>query len=71
MRVIEGLASDDESLRRAGVERARAVVACVDSDAENIFITLTVRELNPRPRSSPVPRVRTPRRSCGAPERIA
>jgi len=47
VRVIEGQASDDESLRRAGVERARAVVACVDSDAENIFITLTVRELNP------------------------
>jgi voltage-gated potassium channel len=47
VRVIEGQASDDDSLRRAGVERARAVVACVDSDAENIFITLTVRELNP------------------------
>jgi voltage-gated potassium channel len=47
VRVIEGQASDDESLRRAGVERARAVVACVDSDAENIFITLTVRELRP------------------------
>jgi voltage-gated potassium channel len=47
VRVIEGQASNDEVLRRAGVERARAVVACVDSDAENIFITLTVRELNP------------------------
>ena len=48
VRVIEGQASDDEALRRAGVERARAVIACVDSDAENIFITLTVRELNPQ-----------------------
>jgi voltage-gated potassium channel len=48
VRVIEGQPSADESLRRAGVERARAVVACVDSDAENIFITLTVRELNPK-----------------------
>src|SRR3954468_15732591 len=37
--------SDDESLRRAGIDRARAVVACVDSDAENIFITLTARDL--------------------------
>jgi voltage-gated potassium channel len=27
--------------------RARAVVACVDSDAENIFIALTARELRP------------------------
>src|SRR5205814_7013518 len=32
----------------AGIERARAVVACVDSDAENIFITLTARGLNPK-----------------------
>jgi len=48
IRLIEGEASNDDVLRRAGVERARAVIACVDSDAENIFITLTVRELNPR-----------------------
>ena len=47
VRFIEADASDDRALRQAGVERARAVVACVDSDAENVFITLTVRELNP------------------------
>ncbi len=47
VRFIEGSASSDESLRRAGIERARAVIACVDSDAENIFIALTARELNP------------------------
>ena len=45
VRAIEARASDDEALRAAGVERARAVVACVDSDAENIFIALTAREL--------------------------
>jgi voltage-gated potassium channel len=44
---IEGRASDDEILREAGIERARAVIACVDSDAENIFATLTARELRP------------------------
>ncbi len=38
-------AADDESLLQAGIERARAVIACVDSDAENIFIALTAREL--------------------------
>jgi voltage-gated potassium channel len=38
-------AADDEALLEAGIERARAVIACVDSDAENIFITLTAREL--------------------------
>jgi len=43
---LEGHASDDEVLLQAGVERAAAVVACVDSDAENIFLTLSARELN-------------------------
>ena len=32
-------------LTQAGIERAQAMIACVDSDAENIFITLTAREL--------------------------
>jgi len=27
--------------------RAAGVIACVDSDAENVFITLTVREMRP------------------------
>jgi voltage-gated potassium channel len=47
IRFIEGRPSDDETLRAAGIMRARAVLACVDSDAENIFITLTARELRP------------------------
>ncbi len=42
---IESEPADDEVLRAAGIERARAVIACVDSDAENIFITLTAREM--------------------------
>ena len=42
---IESDAADDEVLRTAGIERAEAVIACVDSDAENIFIALTAREL--------------------------
>lgn len=47
VRFIEGEPADDEVLRRAGLERARGIIACVDSDAENIFITLTARELRP------------------------
>src|SRR6476619_6233436 len=43
--LIESEASDDEVLTQAGIERAQAIIACVDSDAENIFITLTAREL--------------------------
>jgi voltage-gated potassium channel len=44
---IESYAADDEVLLRAGIERARAVIACLDSDADNIFIALTARELRP------------------------
>jgi voltage-gated potassium channel len=43
--LIESEASDDEVLMRAGIARAEGIIACVDSDAENIFITLTAREL--------------------------
>jgi voltage-gated potassium channel len=42
---LEGRPSDDEVLRAGGLERARTVIACHDSDAENIFICLTVREM--------------------------
>ncbi|HYM54421.1 MAG TPA: TrkA family potassium uptake protein, partial [Solirubrobacteraceae bacterium] len=42
---IEGDATDDAVLLRAGIERARSIIACADSDANNVFITLTAREL--------------------------
>jgi voltage-gated potassium channel len=45
VRYLEGPPSDDELLRAAGIDRARALIACMDSDAENIFATLTAREL--------------------------
>jgi voltage-gated potassium channel len=47
VRFLEGVASEDELLRSAGIERARGIVACVDDDAENIVITLSARELAP------------------------
>ena len=47
VRFIEGEATDDEVLHAAGIMRARGVIACVDSDADNIFITLSARELRP------------------------
>jgi voltage-gated potassium channel len=47
VRFIEGKPSDDDVLKAAGIERAKAVLACVDSDPENIFITLTARGLRP------------------------
>ena len=45
--LVERQASDDDVLRQAGIERAIGVIACADSDAENIFIALTARELRP------------------------
>jgi voltage-gated potassium channel len=45
VRYIENSAADEEVLLQAGIERARALITCVDSDAENIFITLTARGL--------------------------
>ncbi len=44
---IEGDPADDEVLEAAGIERARGVIACVDSDPQNVFITLTVRQVRP------------------------
>jgi voltage-gated potassium channel len=40
-----GRPSEDELMKAAGIEHALSVLACVDSDAENIFICLTAREL--------------------------
>lgn len=45
VRFIEGDAAEDAVLTQAGIARARSIIACADSDAENIFITLTAREL--------------------------
>jgi voltage-gated potassium channel len=42
---VEGDATDDAVLRQAGIARARSIIACADSDANNVFITLTAREL--------------------------
>jgi voltage-gated potassium channel len=42
---IHGDAASDDVLREAGIERARSIVVCADSDTENVFITLTAREL--------------------------
>jgi voltage-gated potassium channel len=45
---VIGDASEEETLRHAGIERARSLIAVASTDAENIFITLTSRSLNPR-----------------------
>ncbi len=44
---VAGDATQDEILERAGVHRARGLVATLSSEAENVFTTLSARELNP------------------------
>lgn len=44
---LVGNASDERILEEAGIHRARALVAAVQSDAENVFIVLTARSITP------------------------
>lgn len=43
---LHGNAAEDDVLKKAGIERARALVTVVASDAENLFITMSARLLN-------------------------
>jgi voltage-gated potassium channel len=45
--ILIGDATTEESLKAAGIERASGVIAAISSDAGNVFITLSARELNP------------------------
>src|SRR5215831_10178686 len=42
-----GDVTDDEVLRKAGLMRARALVAAINTDAENVYVTLSARALRP------------------------
>lgn len=44
---IQGEATDDENLIKAGVERARGLVAVLKTDSDNVYVTLSARHLNP------------------------
>ncbi len=45
--VILAEATEDETLIQAGVERAHTLIAALDSDADNLYVTLSARALNP------------------------
>lgn len=44
---VHGDAAHESTLREAGIDRARGLVAAAKSDAENVFIVLTARSLRP------------------------
>lgn len=44
--VIFGDATEDETLKQAGIQQARGLLAVLDNDADNIFVTLSARSLS-------------------------
>jgi voltage-gated potassium channel len=47
IRFIEGDGTEDDILLSAGIKHAKALIACLPADADNLFIALTARSLNP------------------------
>lgn len=45
--LLTGDATNDETLIKAGVQRAKALITTLPNDADNLFIVLTARHLNP------------------------
>jgi voltage-gated potassium channel len=43
--LVQGDATQDENLRKAGLERAQGLVAASDSDADNLYIVLSARSV--------------------------
>lgn len=44
---VSGDATDEAILLKAGIKRAKGLIAVLGSDAENVFLVLTARQLNP------------------------
>ncbi|GAA4497500.1 potassium channel protein [Hymenobacter ginsengisoli] len=44
---VFGDATTETTLRQAGIEHARALITTLPKDADNVFVALTARELNP------------------------
>ena len=45
--ILEGDATKDEILKEAGIEKAKGLISVLPTDAENLFVVLSARELNP------------------------
>jgi voltage-gated potassium channel len=44
---VKGEATDDKALLAAGLQRAKGIVCALPKDADNLYVVLTARELNP------------------------
>lgn len=47
IRFVEGDATNDDILEKANVKKARALISTLPNDADNLFVALTARSLNP------------------------
>ena len=48
MLVLCGNATEDEILEKAGVSRANGLIAALSNDADNVYIVLSAKEMNPK-----------------------
>jgi len=44
---VEGDATHDDLLKHVGIERAQGLISVLPTDAENLYVVLSARELNP------------------------
>ena len=45
---VQGDATDDDTLRLAGIERAAGLISSMGEDRDNVFVVLSARALNPK-----------------------
>lgn len=45
---VHGDATEDEILEKSGIEKAKTLIAALPSDANNLFIVLSARQINPK-----------------------
>ncbi len=45
---VQGDATEDEVLIRAGIERARGLISSLSRDQDNLFVVLSAKQLNPK-----------------------
>jgi len=46
IRFVEGDATEDVTLEKAGIKKARAIISTLPNDADNLFVALTAKSLN-------------------------
>src|SRR4029079_10263369 len=44
--IVEGDATEDDTLVEAGISKARGLAACLSDDKANLFVTVSARQLN-------------------------